>query len=229
MIDIHAHVLPLIDDGSASLEQSLKILKTAVEQGVTDVIATPHLRGEYNASPEKIKDELNAFYHKVKESGINVNLYPGQEIFIDGDYKKLFSSNSVLGLNQTKYVLLEFDYFEDFDIAEVVYELKTMGYVPVIAHFERYSYAGIEVAEEVKALGGLIQVNAESLVGKDKRSYLKKVKKLFNEGLVDFVASDVHDFRENMLLKAFNFVSKKFGKATAQAVFNENAKMIIGG
>ena len=229
MIDIHAHVLPLIDDGSDSLEKSLEILKTAVEQGVTDVIATPHLRGEYNATPDQIKDEFNAFCHIVKESGISVGLYPGQEIFIDKNYKTLFSSNRVLGLNQTKYVLLEFDYFEDVDIADVVYELKTKGYTSVIAHFERYTYAGIEVAEEVKALGGLIQVNAESLVGKDKRSYLKKVKKLFNEGLVDFVASDVHEFRENMLLKAFNFVAKKFGKATAQAVFNENAKMIIGG
>ena len=104
-----------------------------------------------------------------------------------------------------------------------------MGYVPVIAHFERSTYADVSVAEEVKALGGYIQINADSFFGKGKKAYYKKIKSLFKDGLVDFVASDVHAFRENYFNKAYNFVLKKFGESTANAVFNENALKIING
>ncbi len=229
MIDVHTHVLPFVDDGSRSVESSLLMVKEAVAQGVTDMVLTPHLRGDYNASPERLKSVYNDFCDAVKNAGIEIKLYLGQEIFIDKDFKKLFSTDKILTLNGSKFVLIEFDYVSEFDIGETVYELVNMGYVPVIAHFERYVYADSSVAEEVKSLGGFIQVNADSFFGKAKKVYYKKIKELFKDGLVDFVASDVHAFRENYLNRAYGFVLKKFGVNTADAVFTNNALKILNG
>ena len=229
MIDIHTHVLPSVDDGSDSYSHSLEMVKVACEQGVTDLILTPHLRDDYRLTKEELTPVFEKFCAQVKKDGVDVNLYLGQEIFIEKDFKKYFLENSVITINGSWFVLIEFDCEEDIDIAEVVYDLTLLNYIPVVAHFERYSYADVSVAREIKELGGYIQVNADSLVGKTKKTYFKKVKKLFKEGLVDFVASDVHDFRENNLKKAFDFVSKKFGADVAQSVFNKNALQIING
>ena len=229
MIDIHTHVLPNVDDGSESYSQSLEMVKVASEQGVTDLILTPHLRGDYRLTKEDLTTLYEKFCAKVKEDGVDINLYLGQEIFIEKDFKKYFLENPILTINGSKFVLVEFDYNKDVDIAEVVYDLTLLNFIHIIAHFERYSYADISVAHEIKSLGGYIQINADSLVGKNKKAYFKKVKKLFKEGLVDFVASDVHYFRENNLKKAFDFVAKKFGADVADLVFNKNALQIING
>lgn len=229
MIDIHTHVLPNVDDGSESYQNSLDMLKNACEQGITDLIITPHLRDNYRLTGEQLKAEFNKFCAQVKEDGVDVNLYLGQEVFIEKEFKKLFTDKSVVTINNSSFVLIEFDYEQDFDIAEVVYDLILLNYKPIVAHFERYIYADISVAREIKSLGGYIQINADSLVGKSKKAYFKKVKKLFKEGLVDFVSSDVHAFRENNLKKAFDLVNKKFGAYTAKAVFKENALVMING
>ena len=230
MIDIHTHVLPFVDDGSDSFETSFLMLENSISQGITDVILTPHFcLGEYQTDKETLTSEFEKFKDKIAEKGLNVNVYLGQEIFIRKDYKSLFKEQKILTMNGTKFVLVEFDTRNDFDIAETVYDLKRLEYEPIIAHVERYPYVDLSVAEEIKSLGGYIQVNAESLVGKNKRAYFKRVKELIKNGLVDFVASDVHDFRDNFMQKAFEFTAKKFGLQTAEKLFNENAKIIIGG
>lgn len=229
MIDIHAHVLPFVDDGSKSFAQSLEMLKQAVSQGVTDMVLTPHFDKNYKTSKEQLTCTFKSLVSQVKDANININLYLGREIYVDCDVKKLIASDEVLTLNGTKFVLIEFDTNEDFDIAEAVYELTKTGYKPIVAHFERYDYADVSVAEEIKSLGGYIQVNSDSIIRKTKNKYLRKVKNLFKEGLVDFVATDVHEFRKNNIKKAEEYVTKKFGEKVARAVFFENARKIIEG
>ena len=229
MIDIHAHVLPFVDDGSKSLERSIEIVKNSILQGVSDMVLTPHFDQDYKSSKEELETAFNTFVEHVNALGLNVNLYLGQEIFVSSDVKKLVSSGNILTLNDTEYILIEFSVGEDFDIAEAVYEFRKAGYKPIVAHFERYPYADISVAEEIKSLGGLIQVNSDSLVGKGRYRHLRKVKSLFKEGFVDFVASDIHEFRKNSLKKAQEYVAKKYGKKVADAVFINNAKEIIKG
>lgn len=229
MIDIHTHILPEVDDGSVSLECSLSMIKECVKQGTTDIILTPHYRNEYKVKAEDLKERFIKFKDYIDKNGIAVNLYLGQEIFIEKDYKTLFKDNTFLSINGGKHVLIEFSYDSKWDITEVVYDLTIMGYTPIIAHIERYVNYDISVATEVKDLGGLIQVNAESLVGKQKRAFGKKVKRMLKEGLVDFIASDYHFNRENLLAKAQAFVKKKYGEEIAQKVFIENAKKVIEG
>ncbi len=229
MIDIHTHILPFIDDGSYDHNVSLDMLKECVCQGITSIILTPHYRKQYKPTPDIIKSEFEKFKNIVNDANIPVNLYLGQEVYIDANYKQIFTSGRVLTMNDSKYVLIEFDYEKDVDMADIVHELKVMGYIPIIAHYERYLSADVETAIEIKAIGGLLQVNAESIVGKLKKYYLKLIKKLFKNDLIDFVASDIHYNRENLLSVAKRYIQKKFGKDTANKVFDENAKMFIKG
>lgn len=227
--DIHAHILPLVDDGAYSEQQSLNMVREAAVQGVTDIVLTPHYRGGYKKTGKELISAFEDFKNTVKNADIPVNLYLGQEIYIGEDFKSLFLEEKILTLNGTEYVLIEFDFGYERDIAETVYELKQIGYIPVIAHFERYSYADIETALEIKELGGLIQINADSLVGKRKRKYKKLISELFVNELVDFVASDVHHNRPFLMKKARGYVSKRYGEAVAKKIFSENAEKIIKG
>ncbi len=229
MIDIHTHILPFVDDGSFDKNLSLDMLKECVRQGITDVVLTPHYRKIYKLTPDILKSEFEKFKSIVNSENIPVNLYLGQEVFIDEYYKRVFTSNKILSMNDSKYVLIEFDYEDEVDMPDIVYELKVMGYTPIIAHYERYFKSNLETALEINSLGGLIQINADSIVGKTKRRYWRLIKKLFKNDLVDFVASDIHHNRENLLLEAKQFVQKKFGIDTANKVFIENAKKIIKG
>ncbi len=229
MIDIHTHILPEVDDGSDGLDYSISMIKESVKQGATDIVLTPHYRKEFKLTAEQLKEKFLEFKAFIDKSEISVNLYLGQEIFIENDYKALFKNNTFLSINGGKYVLIEFDYDIKRDVTEVVYELTRMGYIPIIAHIERYRNYDVSVANEVRELGGLIQVNAESLVGKPKRAFGKKVKKLLSDDLVDFIASDYHFNRKNLLGKAHTYIAKKYGKERAQRLFIDNAKKIIEG
>ena len=197
MIDIHAHILPAADDGSKDLSQSLEMLFEEERQGVTDIVLTPHYRADYLTD----KDELTAKFEELKkaaaENGVKSRLYLGQEIFVFDGIVDLLKQGKVLPINGTNYVLIEFSAVKYADIPETVYTLSTKGYLPIVAHLERYAYADLDVAREVKETGGLIQVNAGSFCGKLKRLYKRKVRELIKDGLVDFVASDVHYSRKS--------------------------------
>lgn len=225
MIDIHSHILPLVDDGSTSLNSSIEMLKSIVDAGVTDAILTPHYRGKFNTSKEEIRARFLEFQQAVRD--IPVNLYLGREIYVeDGILNRVFEGE-FLTLNDSKYVLLEFDYYDRYDVVEAVYMTKNKGLIPIVAHIERYEYLTIDDAYEIKGLGGLIQINASSLDKKCSKVYYKRVKELIKEDLVDFVASDCHEFRKNCLKYAHKKIEKKFGKTKAQDLFYNNALKII--
>ncbi len=228
MIDIHTHILPFVDDGSADADLSLSMLKECVEQGITDVILTPHYRKMYKKTPSELKSEFEKF-KSLAEGQLPINIYLGQEFYIDGDYKANINKGEALTINDTKYLLIEFEYINDVEMVDIVYEIKMLGYVPIVAHYERYFDSDLSQAIEIKNVGGLIQVNADSLVGASKKFYHKLIKQLFKNDLVDFVASDVHYDRENLLSKAKRFVEKKYGKEMANRLFIENAKKLIEG
>lgn len=229
MIDIHTHILPNIDDGSKSIESSLNMLKQSIDQGVTDIIMTPHYRGEYKYDKQTAIDDFENFKAKVKEKGLAVNLYLGQEIFIEPDYKRQFNNGKFLTIANTKYVMIEFDYSTYVDAPEIVYEIIRLGYKPIIAHVERYDCMDLKDVVEIKELGGFIQINASSLVEMKMGKIHRKAKILLRCGLVDFVASDVHENRKNNLQKASKYVEKKFGKYIKDKLFIKNAKKIIEG
>ena len=224
IVDIHSHFLPEVDDGFSSVLDSLNSIREFYEQGVTDIILTPHHRRRYNLSPEILKKRFSEYEKKVKEL-IPVKLYLGQEIYAQEDIRKDLKEGNLLTLNGTEYVLIEFSFDIEAEISDVVYELVNMGYKPVVAHLERYAYADIEVAEDIRSVGGLIQINADSLAGKNK-TYRKTARALLKNGLVDFVASDHHHGRPHCIKEAVKYVTKKCGFETAERLFYKNAQKI---
>ena len=206
MIDIHSHLLPGVDDGSPSIKESLIMLNEAVSQGVTDIICTPHFREGFTCLPQRLQEVFSEFKAEVEKLNIPVNLYLGQEIYAVDNVKKIIEENRVLTLNQTKFVLIEFSAGTKTDVVETVYELRNAGYIPVVAHVERYKYLSLDDIYELKNEGGYIQVNADSLVKEGKRANYKTVKKLFREGCVDFVASDIHYGRTFCMKEAYDLV-----------------------
>ena len=227
MIDIHTHILPAVDDGSESIENSIKMLNDLKESGVTDVILTPHYRGKYLCTKEVLKVQFEKIKALAKD--VPINLYLGQEIYVEKDTFNLLSSGELLTLNNTKYVLLEFHHVNPSDIVEAVYVAKMRGFIPIVAHVERYEYLQFDDVFEIKNLGGLIQINASSLVNKKNKDYYKRVKKLLKNNLVDFVASDCHDFRPIRIGEARKLLTKKYGEELANKLFDTNALNIING
>ena len=234
MIDIHAHVIPNVDDGSKSLEASIKLIEQEIEFGVTDLVCTPHYRRHmFETSAEDVNLSFFNLVQEVNKLNLNINLYLGQEIYcrtIEGFEKTLnyLDENKVLTFQNCKYILLEFSYTRDIDISEIVYMAIKRGYKPIIAHVERYQYIdSSEKIEELIEAGAKIQVNASSIIGKDGGKRKKFVNKLISAGLIDFVGSDIHESRKNYFKSAYDSVCKKHSKDIAKKIFEENAKEII--
>lgn len=231
IIDIHSHIIPNVDDGSPDLETSIFLIKEHIKQGITDVICTPHfIRGMFEASRDEILNNFNALVQEVKKLNLQISLYLGQEIYLRrySSLEKVFNESRVFSMNDQKYLLLEFSYTNEIDISEIVYTCKLKGYTPIIAHIERYEYVGVEEANDIVEAGGLIQVNASSVIGKCGNKIKRKIKKLLKNNLVSFIASDIHSNRENYMQKAYSYVCKKYGDDIAQNLFFANAKELIG-
>lgn len=225
MTDIHSHLLPFVDDGSDSYEKSLEIIERATSQGVDKIILTPHFKRKfYQVSSKKIKEEFDKFNKAVIDRALPVKLYLGQEILCDAKVYDDLREGKLLTINETKYVFLEFDYFEYMDIVDFAYNVKAMGYIPVIAHIERYKYLTAQSLIELKHEGALIQVNSASITGKYGKEFRKKVFASIKSGLVDFVATDTHTNREESLNDAYKIVKKRFGKDVAYNLFIGNAE-----
>ena len=225
MIDIHSHILHGVDDGSPDLGRSLAMLIEEEKQGVTDVVLTPHYRADYLPKSSDLREKFAELKSYAVQKGVNVRLHLGQEIYVFEDIVKALKDGKVLSFNDGKYVLVEFSAKHFNDISEAVYLLVKNGYVPIVAHLGRYFYANVETAREVKELGGLVQINASSICGPF--IFRRKAIAMIKAGLVEFVASDVHFNRKNLMLKAYKKIEKKFGKETADKLFTENAKAIV--
>ncbi|MCK4552272.1 MAG: hypothetical protein KAU02_05080 [Tenericutes bacterium] len=224
MIDIHTHILPYVDDGSPDLQTSIDIIKSEINQGVTDIFVTPHYishRG-YMSSFEKNMPVFQELNEEVKRQGLNVKLYLGTEIYYNQKTLKDLADNLVKPLGDSKYLLVEFSlYKETEDIPEAINNLTAKGYIPVIAHPERYPYLdNINAYKYLKRMGAKIQINASSIIGDYGRKIRKFVFSLISSDLVDFVASDVHSFRTSRLLDAYNIISNKFSGEVANKLFD---------
>ena len=199
MIDFHAHILPNIDDGSASMEESINLIKEAEQAGFTGIISTSHyLQNYYESDEEERRRILAELANQVKVADAEAEipkLYLGSEIYISTDIVELLEEGKASTINGTNYVLFELPMnSKPLFAKEVVYKLIENGYKPIIAHPERYSYVkeDIEFVRELKSMGALFQSNYGSVIGMYGGSAKKTLKKLLKEDLISFLGSDVH-------------------------------------
>ncbi len=228
MVDIHTHIMPFIDDGSDSLEKSIEMLKNEYALGVTDVFLTPHYRaGEYEYDKETAIKKYNEFLKQIEGIDGLPKIHFGQESFCDEGIYHRAENKEIVCLGDSKTFLLEFNYKDETDIADYVYNFSVLGYYPIIAHVERYVYIDKYTIIAIRQNGGFIQVNASAVIGNMGKHVQTFVLKLIKEGLVDFIASDVHYDSENHLKSAYDFIKKKFNNKVADALFINNAKKYI--
>ncbi len=232
--DIHTHVLPAIDDGSKSMEETLAMLKIAAEEGITHMIATPHYKvGRGSADRETVRKLVDQVQAKLEEAGLNIRLYPGHEVFYNSELADRFNNGRISTLNDTKYVLVEFSPMDTYRyIRNGLDEVIGMGYKPIIAHVERYEcmLKNPENVEGLRALGVGIQVNASSITGEVGWKVKKFVHGLLEDGLVDYVGTDAHsasDKRKPFIHKCVSALYKKYDSAYVDNVLYNNAEQNI--
>lgn len=201
MIDFHSHILPNIDDGSRSMEESINLIREATEAGFTGIISTSHyLQDYYECDEQERRKLLEDIDDEVSKLSNNIGmqmpkLYLGSEIYITTDMINLLEEKKASTINNTKYVLFELPMnSKPLFVKDVVYKLIECGYRPIIAHPERYSYVKEDIGfvKELKDMGALFQSNYGSIIGMYGNSAKKTVKKLLKENLISFLGSDVH-------------------------------------
>lgn len=231
MIDIHTHLLFGVDDGPATMEESIEMLKNAKAQGVDVMILTPHYRHGMFAYPnDTIAENFAALYEPAKKMGID--LYLGTEHHVNSMMIEYIQTKRVRTLANTQYVLAEYKHDTEFDyIMASVQDLIRNGYIPIIAHVERYMcmYKDLDRFDWLKNMGAMIQVNANAILGMEGFKVKGFTKKLLKYGYIDFVASDSHDLekRINNLGKCREYLYKKYDARYVDKLFEKNAMEIL--
>lgn len=234
MIDIHSHILPCLDDGAGSMEQSLAMCRIAAEEGIDSVVATPHCYVHHkSASPEKIQECIFAMQKKLNQEGIGITLYAGNEIYYRQDVEEELEQGRVCTLAGSKYVLVEFHPGEEYlYIIRGLNSLSRYGYYPILAHTERYEnlFTQKDRLEELKNRGVQIQINASSIAAKGwSNQYRKRALRMIKEEMADFVATDAHSdvHRAPRIRECISILQKKAGRTYTQKLLEENAALIL--
>lgn len=196
MIDIHSHILNNVDDGSDSLENTLNILRKAEEAGFSDIILTPHyIENYYENTKDLISEKINELKQSLYREEIIVNLHQGNEIMLTDNTPKILQECDISSLANSRYILFELPFSNRMlNFENIIFELKEIGAIPVLAHPERYIYIQENPDELLKMmnLGILVQSNYGSFMG----LYGKKAKVtaeiLLKNKLIHFLSSDTH-------------------------------------
>ena len=231
MIDIHCHLLHGVDDGPEKIELSIAMLQFAKEQGVTDIILTPHYRrGMFKFDGDLVKAQMIELAPYAEEIGIKMHL--GTEVHVNGDILEYIESHKVFTLADSEYVLTEYGYDTEYAyIFKNTHELLRHGYIPVIAHVERYAclVKNPKRLEELQEIGAWIQCNAAAIIGEEGWGTKQFCKKALKHGWVDVVASDSHDKKKRKcyMEDAYDYITEKYGEKLAYRLMIKNPKKII--
>ncbi len=239
MIDIHTHILPGIDDGAADLTAALDLCRSFASQGGKAVVATPHqtLDGDGPVTSGSVRRLCQLLEDALRSEGVGLRLHPGAEIYVEADT----SPDDICGKgipigNVGRYVLLEFSWhsFQWFDeTAGVLAEVQRRGYVPIIAHPERYGHfiRRAHVLEELVSSGMVLQVTAGALTGRQGRRVQRCAMRWLEAGLVQILASDVHEPGSvaNDLREAREFLKQTYCTQLAVLLTETNPRNVIAG
>ncbi len=237
-VDLHTHILPSVDDGADSIQEALEMLDMAYNNGTTHIVLTPHYLTGDSRSTGKSKSKLISSFEKFKDTAAEeypkLNLYFGAELFSVNNIDEVISDDQVIPINGGKYVLLEFGFRDTLPRAlSVAEKLLSAGYIPLIAHPERYSFIQNNPRDIIPFLekGALLQVNVSSIAGMSGRLAQDVALSFLENGLATAVASDAHDVahRAPDLSEAYSFVFSEFSRRYAEELFFENPLAIING
>lgn len=232
MIDIHSHILPGVDDGAQTEEDSLDMAKAAVEEGITKIVASPHHKNRtYDNYKDEITTHVSVLNDLFQSNNIPLEVIAGQEVRIYGEIVEDVEKGEIQPVNDSKYLLIEFpsDSVPHYT-EQLFYDLQIAGIKPVIVHPERNR----ELLENHRRMyelvrnGALSQVTAASVVGKFGKKIEEFSHQLIEAHLTHFIASDAHNTttRGFCMREAFEFVKKQYGIDTYYMLM-ENSHLLL--
>src|ERR1035438_8075490 len=232
MIDIHSHIVWGLDDGASSIEESLAMLSTAWQDGITDIVATPHCNAQYQFHPDLLRQRTGELGGRSEGRPI---IHRGCEFHLNSDnIAPLLDNPLTYTINAGRYLLLEFPHVHIGRHTEsILQQLVEADIVPIVAHPERNPVLlqDLDRLESWIELGCLAQVTARSITGGFGGRSRSAAFRLLDRGLVHVVASDAHDpeYRTATLSAAYLAVCVRFGEDLAELLFTGNPGGIIRG
>ncbi|GAB6093401.1 tyrosine-protein phosphatase [Furfurilactobacillus curtus] len=236
VVDLHCHLLPGVDDGSKNMEISLELAADAVDNGVTHALLTPHhLNGVYVNHKADVLTATAKFAEQLQLNGIDLKVFPGQEVRINGDLLTAIDQDDILYADETgKYMMLE---FPDNEVPAytkaMIAEIEQRGVIPVIVHPERNTAILAKPELLLELIGQhdcLAQLTASSYVGTFGKKVANFSYQLIEAGQVNVLASDAHHLpgRKYEMRQAFEKLTKDFGADRAE-LFERSAENILNG
>lgn len=200
MIDIHSHILPGIDDGSPDMETSTRMAEIAASEGIDIMVATPHfIPKDKEIERDRVLKKTEELNEYIKNAGLDVAVYPGEEVFLSPEVPDLFSQGKLITLfDGGKYLLVELPMMSIPPYTkDVLHGIMLKGIRPIIAHPERNREIAqdIDKLTELVALGALVQVNSLSFYGVFGREAKHAAQRIVGEGMAQFMATDCHTAR----------------------------------
>ncbi len=230
MVDIHSHILPGLDDGAQTIDETLAMLRLAAENGTTDIVATPHANSSYVYN-EQVADELVA---QLNESaGSLIRIHRGCDFHLNFDnLSNALEYPSQFTINSGRYLMVELPDLASLPVMRTVLgRLLGIRIVPIVTHPERNAplCANLDELHSWVRDGCLMQVTALSFFGRFGHTAQRVAETLMNSGSVHFVASDAHDVldRSPNLAPAYRYVSQNWGQGAADALFYDNPTAVI--
>lgn len=229
MVDMHAHIIYGVDDGSKSEEMTMEMLEMSKESGVNKIVATPHyMKGRFHVEFNEIKNMVHDINEKIKSRGLDIEVYCGQEVYYSENILEYYNNEEIGTINNSKYMLIEFP-MREFNIDEIIenlYELTLLGIRPIIAHPERY-IPFIKKPSLINSFideGYLFQLNTGSLVGDFGKDVKKLAETYLSNNIYSVIGSDAHSStKRNTDIREFMKVITK----SQIRNFKNNSEMIL--
>lgn len=222
--DIHSHLIPGIDDGVQTLEESIEMIKALSALGFKKLITTPHIMSDFfRNTPEIILGGLETVREEIIKQGIPIELDAAAEYYLDEDFLNKIKGEKLLTFGKN-YVLFEVSYINPPDtLFNIIFEMIVHGYTPILAHPERYPfwYTKFEEYHRIKEAGVLFQLNTNSLVGYYGPPAKKIAERMIDENMIDFIGSDLHGQRHLTALQKVSAESY-LAKLAAKGVRNNS-------
>lgn len=236
MIDLHSHILYSLDDGAENEEMTLNMLRIAHQDGISRIIATPHyICGENRYNIEALEKRLQETVSLAEKNNIDVKLYPGNEIYLDEYALDSIKGGQCSTLAGSRYVLCELPTagFSGFlkNMENLLYNILGNGYIPVLAHVERYEYiqSDLTVLKRFLEMGCVSQMNATSINGIAGKRAQKAAREILHRNMGHIVASDAHTdrVRAPRLRQAYETVRRWLGEERADNIFHVHPEAIL--
>lgn len=232
-VDIHCHILPGVDDGSQTPEETKAMLQKAWDEGIQIMVATPHYHKQRGKNDiELIKKQLLLTRKLAKEVHPKMQICLGMEIYYGEDVPELLKEGRVVSIRKSRYILVEFSPGDEFQyILNAVRKLQMSGHTVIIAHIERYNCLRKDISnvEYLREMGAYLQVNTGSITGRYGRSVKKFLREVLKAHLVQLVGTDAHgsERRTPKMQEAYKEVVKRCGEEYADQIFGQNAKKVL--